>query len=154
MAKSRTKADPGTVDFIRTEARKRNVRWTHQRQSIVEAFISSEGHLTVDDLVNRVRRIDATVSSATVYRTMNLMVDIGVAVKRDFGTGSASFECIVDKEHHHHLIDMRSGAVVEFTSAELERVKRQIAKRLGYRLVHHHLELFGVPLDEDADEED
>lgn len=136
------------VNYIRNEARRRNVRWTNQRQCIVEVFIKSEGHATVEDLARLVRTVDPSVSAATIYRTVNLLVDIGVAVKRDFGQASASFECVVDKQHHHHLIDMRSGAIIEFSSSELERVKEKIAAELGFRLVHHHLELFGVPLGE------
>jgi Fur family transcriptional regulator, ferric uptake regulator len=134
------------LKFIRDEARRRRVRWTNQRHCIVEVFIRCKRHVTVEDLAGMVREVDANVSAATIYRTINLLVDIGVAVKRDFGKSSATFECIVNKSHHHHLINTRTGEVIEFTDPELERVKQRIAKELGYELVHHHLELFGVPL--------
>ncbi len=137
------------VGRVRKEARARNVRWTNQRQSIVEMFIGCREHVTAEDLHQRVREVDPTVSTATVYRTINLLVEIGAAVKRDFGTGTASFEPIMSKHHHHHLINMQTGEVIEFVNEELEAIKERIAHELGFKLVHHQLELFGVPLDAD-----
>src|SRR4051812_41930107 len=105
---------PDILRRVRDEARRRGVRWTTQRQSIVETFIACDEHITVEDLHHRVRAIDRTVSAATVYRTINMLVEMGIAAKRHFGEGSASFECDVDKSHHDHLVCLVCGMIREF----------------------------------------
>ena len=96
---------------------------------------------------DRVRTLDPTISIATVYRTMKLFEDTNIVTKRDFGDGRARYEEIQgDEDHHHHLIDVRTGKVIEFYNEELERLKVKIANDLGYELVDHHLELFGSPI--------
>src|SRR5690606_32379817 len=92
------------IKRVRDEARRRGIRWTNQRQTIVEIFAELGEHVTAEELHRRVRMIDSTVSTATVYRTVNLLVDLGVAEKGHFGSGSASFEMALHKEHHDHLI--------------------------------------------------
>ena len=134
------------IEKIRAAAKQRQVRWTNQRQVIAEIFIESGEHLSAEELHQRVREVDPTVSAATVYRTINLLVDIGVAVKRNFHEASATFECTVGKQHHHHIINIETGEVIEFVSEELEELKRKIANDLGFELVEHELELFGRPL--------
>jgi Fur family ferric uptake transcriptional regulator len=136
------------IDKIRLAAKQRQIRWTSQRQVIAEIFIDSGDHLSAEELHQRVRDVDPSVSAATVYRTINLLVDIGVAVKRNFHEASATFECTVGKRHHHHLINIETGEVIEFVSEELEELKRRIANDLGFDLVEHELELFGRPLPE------
>jgi Fur family ferric uptake transcriptional regulator len=129
---------------VRDEARKRGVRWTNQRQIIVETFIATDDHVTAEELHQRVRRLDASVSAATVYRTINLLVEIGVAHKRHFSGGSASFESALTKTHHDHLVCMSCGQITEFVHEPLEVLQDQIAAHHGFRLLHHRMELYGV----------
>lgn len=129
---------------VRDEARRRGVRWTGQRQVIVETFINAGDHLTVEELHRRVRAIDRSVSAATVYRTVNMLVEIGVARKANFGSHSASFECQVEKEHHDHLVCERCGTIREFHHDLIEELQEKIAAEHGFRLHHHRLELYGI----------
>jgi len=133
---------------IRMAVRKRGVRWTQQRESVVSTFIGQHRHLTAEDLHHLVREVDPSVSAATVYRTMNLLVEIGMAAKRHFRGGSAAFDLVLGKGHHHHLIDVDSGRIIEFTNDEMETILEGIARNLGYRISCHKIELFGVPLEE------
>ncbi len=129
---------------VRDEARRRGVRWTTQRQVIVETFLGAGGHLTVEDLHRRVRAIDRTVSAATVYRTVNMLEKIGMAHRRDFGSGSASFESALNREHHDHLVCTICGRIQEFHHGRIELLQEEVARSHGFRLSHHRLELYGV----------
>ena len=132
------------INQVREDARRRGVRWTNQRQVIVETFIASDEHLTVEELHRRVRLLDATVSAATVYRTINLLTDIGVATKRHFGDGSATFESSVHKHHHDHLVCLACGKIEEFELQAIEDLQEQVATAHRFQLVHHRMELYGV----------
>jgi Fur family transcriptional regulator, ferric uptake regulator len=138
------KATSDIMRRVRDEARRRGVRWTTQRQVIVETFISSDEHITVEDLHHRVRGIDRTVSAATVYRTINMLVEMGVATKRHFGTGSATFECEVNKEHHDHLVCLSCGRIIEFHNDAIEDLQEAVAREHGFRISHHRMELYGT----------
>ncbi len=129
---------------VREEARRRGVRWTTQRQAIVETFIACDEHISVEDLHHRVRGIDHTVSAATVYRTINMLVEMGVAAKRHFGGGSASFECNLDKQHHDHLVCLVCGRIQEFHNDRIEELQEEVAKGHGFTLGHHRMELYGT----------
>ena len=129
---------------VRDEARRRGVRWTNQRQIIVEIFIASNDHVTAEELHHRVRSIDASVSAATVYRTINLLVEIGVAHKRHFSSGSASFESALTKNHHDHLVCMSCGVITEFVHEPLEIQQNEVAQAHGFQLLHHRMELYGM----------
>jgi Fur family ferric uptake transcriptional regulator len=129
---------------VRDEARRRGVRWTTQRQAIVETFIGCDEHITVEDLHHRVRAIDHTVSAATVYRTINMLVEMGVAAKRHFGGGSASFECNLDKQHHDHLVCVKCGRIQEFHNDRIEELQEEVAEAHGFKLGHHRMELYGT----------
>lgn len=129
---------------VREEARKRGVRWTSQRQVIVETFLGAGGHFTVDELHRRVRSIDRTVSAATVYRTVNMLEKIGMAHRRDFGNGSASFESALNREHHDHLVCTVCGMIQEFHHLRIESLQEEVALTHGFHLSHHRMELYGV----------
>jgi Fur family ferric uptake transcriptional regulator len=129
---------------VREEARRRGVRWTTQRQAIVETFIAADEHITVEDLHHRVRAIDRTISAATVYRTVNMLVEMGLATKRHFGAGSASFECEVNKEHHDHLVCTACGKIVEFHNDAIETLQESVAREHGFTISHHRMELYGI----------
>ena len=125
----------------------KGLKMTEPRKVIAKVLSDSKDHPDVESLHNRVRILDPTISIATVYRTMKLFEETNIVTKRDFGDGRARYEEIQgDEDHHHHLIDVRTGKVIEFYNEELERLKVKIANDLGYELVDHHLELFGSPI--------
>lgn len=125
----------------------KGLKMTEPRKVIAKVLSDSKDHPDVESLHNIVRILDPTISIATVYRTMKLFEDTNIVTKRDFGDGRARYEEIQgDEDHHHHLIDVRTGKVIEFYNEELERLKVKIANDLGYELVDHHLELFGSPI--------
>ena len=135
------------VDYIKDEVRRCEVRWTSQRQIIVERFIQFKGHHTVEAFYEEVRKDDDSISMATVYRSFNLLVDIGVAVKRVFDEGPATFEYILNRDHHDHLIDVDSGDIIEFVDEEIEILQKMVAKQLGFELEDHRMVLYGKRLD-------
>src|SRR5690554_2868631 len=123
----------------------RNMRMTDQRRVIARVLEAASDHPDVEELYRRASAVDERISLSTVYRTVNLFEEAGLVTKHDFKDGRARFELIPD-EHHDHLIDIRSGTVIEFRNEEIEAIQEVIAKRLGYRLVDHRLELYAVPL--------
>jgi len=123
----------------------KGMRMTDQRRVIAQVIEQAADHPDVEELHRRAAAIDTRISLSTVYRTVNLFEEAGLVTKHDFKDGRARFELIPD-EHHDHLIDIRSGKVIEFRNEEIEAIQEVIAKRLGYRLVDHRLELYAVPL--------
>lgn len=126
----------------------KGLKMTEQRRVIARVLSESHDHPDVETLYARASKIDAKVSIATVYRTVRLLEEAGIIEKHDFGNGKARYE-ESGQEHHDHLIDMRSGRVIEFTNPEIEKLQIEVAKKLGYKLVDHRLELYCVPLNED-----
>lgn len=124
----------------------RGLRITEQRRVIARVLSESEDHPDVEQLHRRASAIDPKISIATVYRTVRLFEDAGILDRHDFGDGRARYEA-APEAHHDHLIDVESGNVVEFVDPELEALQKVIAERLGYRLVDHRMELYGVKLD-------
>lgn len=137
-----------SVSAIEEACIAKGMRMTDQRRIIARVIASAEDHPDVEELYRRASAIDANISLSTVYRTVKLFEDSGIITRHAFGDGRARYEQIPDA-HHDHLIDLRSGRVVEFQSEEIERLQAEIARRLGYRLVDHRLELYCVPLDEE-----
>ncbi|GAB2186254.1 Fur family transcriptional regulator [Roseibium sp. LAB1] len=130
----------------------KGMRMTEQRRviaSVIEA--ASDEHPDVEELYRRSVAIDPGISISTVYRTVKLFEDAGMIERHDFRDGRSRYETVPD-EHHDHLIDLRSGQVIEFRNEEIEALQEFIAKKLGYRLVDHRLELYGVPLDVPKDD--
>ena len=124
----------------------RGLRITDQRRVIARVLSEAEDHPDVDNLYKRAVAIDPRISIATVYRTVRLFEEAGILDRHDFGDGRARYEA-APEAHHDHLIDVESGKVIEFVDPELEALQRQIAEKLGYRLVDHRMELFGVRLE-------
>jgi Fur family transcriptional regulator, ferric uptake regulator len=124
----------------------RGLRITEQRRVIAKVLSESTDHPDVDKLHERAAAIDPGISIATVYRTVRLFEEAGILDRHDFGDGRARYEA-APEAHHDHLIDVESGQVIEFVDPELETLQRLISERLGYRLVDHRLELYGVKLD-------
>ena len=120
---------------------------TEQRRIIARVLSESNDHPDVEALYQRAVKIDPKISIATVYRTVKLLEDEHIIEKHDFGDGRSRYEEI-PAEHHDHLIDLRTGKVVEFSNDEIEKLQERIAKELGYKLVDHRLELYCVPLED------
>jgi Fur family ferric uptake transcriptional regulator len=136
------------ANAIESECVKRGMRMTEQRRVIARVLASADDHPDVEELHRRAAAIDDNISISTVYRTLKLFEDAGIIARHDFGDGRARYEQ-APVEHHDHLIDLKTGRVVEFHSEEIEALQAEIARRLGFRLVDHRLELYGVPLDEE-----
>lgn len=124
----------------------RGMRMTGQRRVIAQIIQNAHDHPDVEELYRRAVEIDEKISLSTVYRTLNLFEEAGLVTRHDFKDGRARFEPIPD-EHHDHLIDIRSGKVIEFRNEEIEAIQELIARRLGFKLVDHRLELYAVPLE-------
>jgi Fur family ferric uptake transcriptional regulator len=123
---------------------RKGIRMTAQRRVVAQVLEESEDHPDVEELFARARKIDPDISIAAVYRTVTLFREAGILDKLDFGDGRARYED-AERDHHDHLIDLQSGDVIEFVDEELERLKKEIASRLGYELKGHRLELYAVP---------
>ena len=126
----------------------RGLRITEQRRVIARVLSESEDHPDVEKLHARAMLADPRISIATVYRTVRLFEEAGILDRHDFGDGRARYEA-APEAHHDHLIDVETGKVIEFVDPELEALQRQIAEKLGFRLVDHRMELYGVRLDRD-----
>ena len=137
------------MDRIEKLCIEKGMRMTEQRKVIARVISISQDHPDVEELHRRAAAIDAGISIATVYRTVRLFEEAGILERHDFRDGRSRYEEVPDT-HHDHLIDMKSGQVVEFVDPEIERLQQEIARRLGYKLVDHRLELYGVPLEDKA----
>lgn len=125
----------------------KGLRMTDQRRTIARVLSEAEDHPDAEELHRRANALDSSISLATVYRTVKLFEESNIIERHDFRDGRSRFE-EVPEEHHDHLIDVRTGDVIEFQNEEIERLQEFIAKELGYKLVDHRLELYGVKLDE------
>ena len=125
----------------------KGMRMTEQRRVIARVLSASADHPDVEELYRRCAEIDDRISISTVYRTVKLFEDAGIIERHDFREGRARYEQMRE-EHHDHLINLRTGEVVEFKSEEIEQLQTEVARRLGFRLVDHRLELYAVPLDD------
>lgn len=133
-------------DTILSRCEASGLRMTEQRRTIATVLEAADDHPDVEELYARASRVDPRISIATVYRTVKLFEESGILEKHEFGDGRARYET-ADREHHDHLIDMHSGEVIEFVDPEIEALQEKIAAKLGFRLMGHRLELYGVPLD-------
>jgi Fur family ferric uptake transcriptional regulator len=129
----------------------RGLRITEQRRIIARVLSESTDHPDVEKLHERATALDPGISIATVYRTVRLFEEAGILDRHDFGDGRARYEA-APEAHHDHMIDVESGQVIEFVDPELESLQRQIAEKLGFRLVDHRMELFGVRIDREEGE--
>tara|TARA_B110000046_G_scaffold9300_1_gene9470 strand:+ start:425 stop:868 length:444 start_codon:yes stop_codon:yes gene_type:complete len=121
------------------------LRMTEQRRIVAQVLEISNDHPDVEELYARASKLDPRISIATVYRAVKLFEESGILEKVEFGDGRARYED-ADRDHHDHLIDMQSGEVIEFIDPDIEALQEKIARRLGYRLKGHRLELYGVPI--------
>ena len=134
-------------DRIEKLCAEKNMRMTEQRRVIARVLSAASDHPDVEELHRRAHAVDPHISIATVYRTVRLFEESGIIDRHDFRDGRSRYEEHTEA-HHDHLIDMKTGQVIEFVDEEIEALQAAIAKRLGYRLVDHRLELYGVPVEE------
>ncbi len=125
----------------------KGMKMTEQRRIIARVLSIADDHPDVEEVYRRASELDSKISIATVYRTMRLFEDEGIVDRHDFGDGRARYEETSD-EHHDHLIDVKSGRVIEFHNEEIEALQERVAREHGLKLVDHRLELYGVPLTE------
>jgi Fur family ferric uptake transcriptional regulator len=133
------------LNSIEARCVEKGMRMTEQRRVIARVLNDAEDHPDVEELYRRCAKVDNRISISTVYRTVKLFEDSGIIERHDFREGRARFEQI-SETHHDHLINLRTGEVIEFQSEEIERLQAEVARRLGYKLVDHRLELYAVPL--------
>ena len=121
----------------------KSVKLTDQRKIIAQVMSDSSDHPDVDELYKRVSKIDSKISIATVYRTVKLFEEVGILAKHDFRSGKARYEEL-SEGHHDHLIDIKTGEIIEFVDEDIEKLQKKVAEKYGYDLVDHKLELYGV----------
>ncbi|MEM7722237.1 MAG: Fur family transcriptional regulator [Pseudomonadota bacterium] len=132
-------------DTIEARSEAKGLRMTDQRRVIAQVLEEADDHPDVEELYARASARDPRISIATIYRTVKLFEESGIIDRLEFGDGRARYED-AERDHHDHLIDMNSGNVIEFVDPEIEALQEKIAEKLGYRLMGHKLELYGVPL--------
>ena len=131
------------LETIEQKCIKKRVKLTDQRKIIAKVMSEANDHPDVDELYNRVSKIDSKISIATVYRTVKLFEEFGILAKHEFKGGKARYEEL-NESHHDHLIDVKSGEIIEFVDQEIENLQKKVAEKYGYDLVDHKLELYGV----------
>ncbi len=127
---------------IESKYKQKDVRLTDQRRLIAKVMSESESHPNIDELYKKVNKLDSKISIATIYRTVKLFEEAGIIEKHDFKGNKVRYEQTL-KKHHDHLIDINTGEIKEFVNEEIEKIQKQIAEKLGYKLVDHRLELYG-----------
>ena len=137
------------MDRIEKLCIEKGMRMTEQRRVIARVLAAAEDHPDVEELYRRCAELDNRISISTVYRTVRLFEEAGILARHDFRDGRSRYE-ETPNVHHDHLIDTKSGQVIEFIDPEIERLQHEIATRLGYKLVDHRLELYGVPIEDKA----
>jgi Fur family ferric uptake transcriptional regulator len=136
-------------ETIEQQCLAKGVKLTDQRRTIARVLSESKvaygesDHPDVDELYNRVSKIDPKISIATIYRTVKLFQEAGILTKHDFKSGKARYEAM-DESHHDHLIDIKTGKIIEFVDEEIEKLQNKVAEKYGYKLVDHKLELYGI----------
>ena len=130
---------------IESKCKQKGVRLTDQRKLIAKVMSESESHPDLDELHKKVSKLDSKISIATVYRTVKLFEEAGIVEKHDFKGNKSRYEQ-APEEHHDHLIDVNSGEIIEFVNEEIEELQKQVAGKLGYKLIDHRLELYGTKI--------
>ena len=130
-------------DSIEKKCIKVGVKLTEQRKVIAKVMSESNDHPNVDELYKRVSKVDTKISIATVYRTVKLFEETGILTKHEFKGGKARYEEL-NESHHDHLIDIKSGEIIEFVDEEIEKLQKKVAEKYGYKLIDHKLELYGI----------
>lgn len=148
MARPRAERSPQRLKEARERLgaylREKGLRSTRQRDAVLDAFLREDSHVSVDELCDRVRRDNPSIGHATVYRSMGLFVDAGIAKERRFHEGRVRYEAGVNVAHHDHLVCLRCGDIQEFEDPTIERIQQDIAGSRGFQVTYHRLELYGL----------
>jgi len=139
---------PETTSSIEDLCTQKGMRMTDQRRVIARVLSDATDHPDVEEVYRRSTAVDSGISIATVYRTVRLFEDAGILERHDFRDGRSRYETVAE-QHHDHLINVETGEVLEFHNDEIEALQEKIAKKMGFRLVDHRMELYGVPLKQD-----
>lgn len=129
---------------FKSALKERNLKSTSQRDDIARVFFASNQHISVEELYRDVRRVNPRVGYATVYRTVRLLRECGLAAERHFHDGEARFENVEEEQHHDHLICERCGCIVEFSNSEIEELQERVARKLDFVISGHKMELYGI----------
>ena len=144
MTQPARKTSEDRFAIFKDHLRRQGLKSTAQRDDIAHVFFAGRGHISVEELYHHVKQVNPHIGYATVYRTMKLLTECGLAVERHFRDGEARYESLAEGHHHDHLICERCGAIIEFTEARIESLQIEVAHRLGFRLTGHKMELYGV----------
>lgn len=139
-----TSSDVGWKERLREYLASRKGRVTRQRMRVAEVFFEMGGHRSAEDLVKEVRKRYPSIGPATIYRTLKLLCDCGIAEMREFGEGFARYEVLLPDEHHDHLICTSCGRIIEFEEEAIEALQERVAMRYGFQMHHHRLEIYGL----------
>ncbi len=137
-------AESKQEEILNTFLSDHGLKSTRQRTLVVDTFLDSEGHITVDELLTRVRSVEPRISAATVYRTMKLLAKCGLANTQQFGEGHRVYEQAAGREHHDHFICTHCGMVEEFEDQRIESLQNEVAKARGFQITRHRMELYGL----------
>src|SRR5438067_13810556 len=144
LDKKASKKSAAARERLATWIASRGLKATRQREVIVDAFFAQAGHLSVDELLHKARERDPTIGAATVYRTMKILTDAGLASARHFEGGQTRYEAALDRHHHDHLICTSCGNIFEFENERIESLQQSVAAEHGFAVTHHKLELYGL----------
>ncbi len=144
MTRPAQKSAPDRFAIFKEHLRRQGLKSTAQRDDIAHVFFASNRHISVEELYNEVKRVNPRLGYATVYRTMKLLTECGLAVERHFRDGEARYESLSEGHHHDHLICERCGKIVEFKEDRIDTLQAEVARRLGFRFTGHKMELYGL----------
>lgn len=130
-------------DILREHITSRNMKYTRQREIILETFLKIGGHVSAEELYHKVTRRDPSIGLATVYRTLTLLCEGGIAQQREFGEGRTRFELMHEPKHHDHLICTKCGKIIEFENCNIERLQEKVARENEFKIYTHKLEIYG-----------
>lgn len=132
------------IEVLKRYLEEKGLKSTTQRDDIVDTFFKADTHISLEELLRRVRRKNPKVGYATVYRTMKLLVDAGLAFERHFGDGQTRYEHIAEDTHHDHLICLKCSKIIEFENKQIERLQKDVAEKMDFEVITHKLELYGL----------
>lgn len=138
------------MEILTGHIAKRGLRMTRQRKLIAEVMMSMAGHVNTDELYNEVKKKDPNIGYATIYRTLKLLTDAGLATSANFGDGPMRFESALDRHHHDHLICTECGRIIEFENAQIEQLQHEVCSQFGFEMSDHKLEIYGRCSDREA----
>lgn len=144
MTRPAPKTSEDRFAIFKEHLRRQGLKSTAQRDDIAHVFFASQRHISVEELYHEVKQVNPRIGYATVYRTMKLLTECGLAAERHFRDGEARYESVAEGHHHDHLICERCGKIVEFEEARIEALQAEVAHRLGFRFTGHKMELYGL----------